>query len=69
MMVIQRCWMCCPAGRRRADRDSGIDVLLTHFESLSKGVIDLRDLLYFALLIGFFLTATSVALEARRGAP
>lgn len=42
---------------------------LTHFESLSKGVIDLRDLLYFALLISFFLTATSVALEARRGAP
>jgi ABC-2 type transport system permease protein len=42
---------------------------LTHFESLSKGVIDLRDLLYFALLIGFFLTATSVALEVRRGAP
>ena len=28
---------------------------LTHFESISKGVIDVRDLLYFAMLIAFFL--------------
>jgi ABC-2 type transport system permease protein len=41
---------------------------LTHFEALSKGVIDLRDVLYFAMTIGFFLLATCFALEARRGA-
>jgi len=39
---------------------------LTHFESISKGVIDLRDLLYFAMLIVFFLIATSVTLEVRK---
>jgi ABC-2 type transport system permease protein len=39
---------------------------LTHFESIIKGVIDVRDLLYFAMLIGFFLVATAVALELRK---
>ena len=39
---------------------------LTHFESISKGVIDLRDLLYFAMLIVFFLIATSVTLDVRK---
>jgi ABC-2 type transport system permease protein len=39
---------------------------LTHFESIVKGVIDVRDLLYFAMLIGFFLVATAVALELRK---
>jgi ABC-2 type transport system permease protein len=39
---------------------------LTHFESIMKGVIDVRDLLYFAMLIGFFLVATAVALELRK---
>lgn len=39
---------------------------LTHFESISKGVIDLRDLLYFGMLIGFFLIATSITLEVRK---
>jgi ABC-2 type transport system permease protein len=39
---------------------------LTHFESIAKGVIDLRDLLYFAMLIGFFLLATAIALELRK---
>jgi ABC-2 type transport system permease protein len=40
---------------------------LTHFESISKGVIDVRDLLYFAMLIGFFLLATTIVLDARKG--
>src|SRR5579864_4872029 len=31
---------------------------LTHFDSIRKGVIDVRDLLYFAMLIGLFLLAT-----------
>lgn len=39
---------------------------LTHFEALSKGVIDLRDVLYFAMTIAFFLVATSLVLEARK---
>lgn len=36
---------------------------LTHFASLSKGVIDLRDLIYFALLIGVFLYANTIVLQ------
>jgi ABC-2 type transport system permease protein len=39
---------------------------LTHYESIAKGVIDVRDLLYFAMLIGFFLLATGIALELRK---
>jgi ABC-2 type transport system permease protein len=36
---------------------------LTHFENISKGVIDLRDLIYFALVIGTFLYANTIVLE------
>jgi ABC-2 type transport system permease protein len=39
---------------------------LTHFESIQKGVIDVRDLLYFAMLSGFFLLATTIALNLRK---
>ena len=39
---------------------------LTHFEALSKGVIDLRDLVYFAALIGFWLTATALVLDIKK---
>jgi len=39
---------------------------LTHFESIAKGVLDVRDLLYFAMLIGYFLIATAVVLEVRK---
>jgi len=39
---------------------------LTHYESIMKGVIDVRDFLYFAMLIGLFLVATGVALELRK---
>ena len=39
---------------------------LSHFQSIAKGVIDLRDLLYFAMLIGLFLYATAIALELRK---
>jgi ABC-2 type transport system permease protein len=39
---------------------------LTHFESIKKGVIDVRDLLYFAMLGGFFLLGTSIALDLRK---
>jgi ABC-2 type transport system permease protein len=39
---------------------------LTHYESIVKGVIDARDLLYFGMLIGFFLLATGITLELRK---
>lgn len=38
----------------------------THFEAISKGVIDLRDLTYFAALIGFWLTATALVLDMKK---
>ena len=39
---------------------------LTHFQAISKGVIDLRDLLYFAMTIGAWLYATTLVLELRK---
>jgi ABC-2 type transport system permease protein len=37
-----------------------------HFENITKGVLDLRDLLYFALVTAFFLLASTVVLDARK---
>ena len=39
---------------------------LTHFDSIQKGVLDLTDLLYFAMLIAYFLIATAVVLDVRK---
>jgi ABC-2 type transport system permease protein len=39
---------------------------LTHFESIAKGVLDVRDLLYFAMLIALFLLATTVVIDLRK---
>jgi ABC-2 type transport system permease protein len=39
---------------------------LTHFGSISKGVIDLRDLLYFATLIAAWLAANVIVLEIKK---
>ncbi|MBI4006394.1 MAG: ABC transporter permease subunit [Gammaproteobacteria bacterium] len=39
---------------------------LTHFESIKKGVIDIRDLIYFLALICFWLYANVVVIEARK---
>jgi len=36
---------------------------LTHFASIKKGVIDFRDLVYFALVIGAFLYANTIVLQ------
>lgn len=36
---------------------------LTHFAAISRGVIDLRDLVYFALVIGTFLYANTIVLS------
>jgi len=39
---------------------------LTHFASISKGVIDLRDIVYFAAMIGFWLYANAVVLDLKK---
>jgi ABC-2 type transport system permease protein len=39
---------------------------LTHFENITKGVLDLRDVLYYALVTVFFLLASTVVLESRK---
>jgi ABC-2 type transport system permease protein len=41
---------------------------LTRFEALSRGIIDIRDIVYFFTLIGFWLFATTVAVEAKKAA-
>jgi len=40
---------------------------LTHFQAITKGVIDLRDVVFFASLIGVFLFANVVAVDAKKG--
>lgn len=37
-----------------------------HFEAISKGVIDVRDLVYFAALIVFWLMATALVLDMKK---
>jgi ABC-2 type transport system permease protein len=39
---------------------------LTHFNSLSKGVIDLRDVLYFLIVIVTWLYATAIVLDLKK---
>jgi len=39
---------------------------LNHFQAISQGVIDLRDLVYFLALIAFWLFAGAIAVEARK---
>jgi ABC-2 type transport system permease protein len=39
---------------------------LTHFQSIQKGVIDVRDLIFFASLIAFWLFANVLAIEAKK---
>lgn len=39
---------------------------LTHFEAISKGVLDLRDVLYFVLMIGFWLYASAVVIDLKK---
>jgi len=40
---------------------------LSHFESILKGVIDIRDIIFFASLIAFWLYANILAIEAKKG--
>ena len=39
---------------------------LTHFEAVSKGVLDIRDLLYFLIMIGAWLLATAVVIDMKK---
>ena len=39
---------------------------LMHFDSISRGVIDLRNIIYFVLVIGFWLLANRIVLEIRK---
>jgi ABC-2 type transport system permease protein len=39
---------------------------LSHFNAISKGVIDLRDIIYFASVIAFWLFASVVVIEAEK---
>jgi ABC-2 type transport system permease protein len=39
---------------------------LTHFQSISKGVLDVRDLLFFLSLIGFWLFATATVIDMKK---
>lgn len=39
---------------------------LAHFAAISKGVIDVRDILYFALVITFWLIANTVVLDIKK---
>ncbi|MEC9340195.1 MAG: ABC transporter permease subunit [Pseudomonadota bacterium] len=39
---------------------------LTHFDAITKGVIDLKDVIYFLTLIAFWLYANAVMVEAKK---
>lgn len=39
---------------------------LTHFEAISRGVLDIRDLLFFAAVIAAWLLASAVVIEIRK---
>ena len=39
---------------------------LTHFNAISKGVIDIRDFIYFFSLIIFWLFATAILIEMKK---
>ena len=40
---------------------------LTHFDSITKGVIDIRDLIYYAVLIAYWLYACVVVIDMKKG--
>jgi ABC-2 type transport system permease protein len=47
------------------DAVSGLS-FLTHFAAIAKGVIDLRDLVYFGLTIAFWLYASAVVIDLKK---
>lgn len=42
--------------------------VMPHFESIQRGVVDLRDLVYYASVMGFMLFATHLVLDNRKAA-
>ena len=40
--------------------------VMTHFEGFQKGVLELRDVVFFLVMIGFSLFATSVIIRSHR---
>ena len=40
---------------------------LTHFNGIIRGVIDLRDIIYFGSIIGVFLFVNSAVIDLTRG--
>ena len=54
------------AGPKVVDAVASISVI-THFDGFQKGMLDLRDILFFLSIIGFSLFATSVILRGHRG--
>ena len=40
--------------------------IFSHYESISRGVVDTRDILYFISLIAFFLMLTRFSLASRK---
>lgn len=53
------------AGQGAADAIAQLS-FLTHFSAISRGVIDLRDLLFFLLTIGFWLYACALVIELKK---
>jgi ABC-2 type transport system permease protein len=39
---------------------------LTHYDSIAKGVLDLRDLLFFAVFISAWLVASAIVIEIKK---
>ena len=54
------------AARARCSTRSPASRFLTHFTAISKGVLDVRDVLYFLLVIGVWLVATTIVLDLKK---
>ncbi|MEC8356923.1 MAG: ABC transporter permease, partial [Pseudomonadota bacterium] len=39
---------------------------LTHFDSIAKGVLDIRDFLFFSVFIGAWLLASAIVIEMKK---
>jgi len=39
---------------------------MTHFDSIAKGVLDIRDVLFFAVFIGAWLLASAIVIEMKK---
>lgn len=61
VLDLFRGWLPQPAVDAIADLG-----FLAHFNAMSRGVIDLRDVLYFVLVVGFWLAANRIVLEINK---